>query len=254
MDSDQSGKERRRSPRASCRLHCRVLAGKERSRARIVDVSEGGLCLLSPSWVASKSMIHISIDVPGRGESIVEAQVWHVRRQKMHGGMRKVWAIGVMLEETDDAYQRLLSAAGVAPEQESIASPEAGRPSVSRSPRPNPPPTDSASFERRTASETKAISNPEPPSATPAPSVSPAAAATSSSSSASAQGSVSEDAGQGERPEDLIEPKIFRIRVKATAGPRTKVLTLAADSEEEARSLATRDLEARWTILEVKAA
>jgi hypothetical protein len=53
---------------------------------------------------------------------------------------------------------------------------------------------------------------------------------------------------------DSVEPKVFRIRCKATGGPRSRVLSLAADSEEQARALATRDLGDEWAVLEVREA
>ncbi len=259
MSIDQD--DRRRAPRSSCRLHCRVLAGKERTRARIVDVSDGGLCLLSPTWFASKSKVHISIDVPNRGESFVEAQVWHVRRQKMHGGTRKVWAIGVILEEMDDSYQRLLLAAGVASENVDTQASEPGQPTTNAGELSSSKPVaatqaDSAVFQRRKQTETEAHTTSAPPSTPDATTRAQArtvtgakSVPTSTPSAASASASTETEVAL----EDLIEPKIFRIRVKATAGPRTKVLTLAAESEEEARSLAIRDLQARWTIMEVRA-
>jgi hypothetical protein len=46
----------------------------------------------------------------------------------------------------------------------------------------------------------------------------------------------------------------FRIRVKQLAAPRTRVLSLNAESEDEARALATADLKGEWEILEVWAA
>jgi hypothetical protein len=55
-------------------------------------------------------------------------------------------------------------------------------------------------------------------------------------------------------PIDSIEPKVFRIRCKARGGPRSRVLSLAADSEEQARALATRDLGDEWAVLEVREA
>lgn len=56
------------------------------------------------------------------------------------------------------------------------------------------------------------------------------------------------------QPIDTIEPRVFRIRCKAKGGPRSRVLSLAADSEEQARELATRDLGAEWTVLEIREA
>jgi hypothetical protein len=56
------------------------------------------------------------------------------------------------------------------------------------------------------------------------------------------------------QPIDSIEPRVFRIRCKATGGPRSRVLSLAADSEEQARALATRDLGDEWAVLEIREA
>ena len=46
----------------------------------------------------------------------------------------------------------------------------------------------------------------------------------------------------------------FHIRVKARAGPRTRVLSLSAESEHEARILAVAELENEWDVLEVQPA
>lgn len=51
-----------------------------------------------------------------------------------------------------------------------------------------------------------------------------------------------------EEPDDLLA---FRIRVKQCSGPRTRVLSLNAESEDEARSFAIADLEGDWEVLEV---
>jgi hypothetical protein len=46
----------------------------------------------------------------------------------------------------------------------------------------------------------------------------------------------------------------YRIRVKERASPRTRVLTLSATSDEEARTLATTHLGDEWEVLEVSPA
>ena len=46
----------------------------------------------------------------------------------------------------------------------------------------------------------------------------------------------------------------FRIRVKQCAGPRTRLLSLSATSDEEARALAVANLGSDWEVLEVLAA
>ena len=55
-------------------------------------------------------------------------------------------------------------------------------------------------------------------------------------------------------PIDSIESRVYRIRCKMVGGPRSRVLSLAADSEEHARSLAIRDLGSDWTVLEIREA
>jgi hypothetical protein len=114
--------ERRSTPRASCRLHGRVRQKRGQLRVRIVDVSEGGLCLFAPVAFEAKSKIEIEIDVPGYPDCVVQAEVWHVHPQKGRGSSRKVWAVGAMLDKSDDSYARLLSAAGVASDNTSTGS------------------------------------------------------------------------------------------------------------------------------------
>jgi hypothetical protein len=46
----------------------------------------------------------------------------------------------------------------------------------------------------------------------------------------------------------------FRIRVQQSAGPRTRILTLSAESDEEARALAVTHLGEDWEVLEILAA
>ncbi len=178
MVSKRRKEERRQTPGASCRLHCRIAMGREFVRSRIIDVSEGGLCLISPKRLEPKQALDLSIDVPGTGQSKVRVEIWHVRRAGTKASGGKFWMAGAILIDADQGYERLLRAAGVAP---------------------TPPPE--SAFESTL---------------------------------------------------DSIEPKVYRIRCKATGGPRTRVLTLAADSEEEARSLAVCDLGDAWTVLEIR--
>lgn len=184
--------ERRQSMRAPCRLRCRIAKGQEQIQARIVDVSKEGLCLISPVWLKPKEKYEISIDVPGTGLSRVHIEIWHIRREKSRNSNRKVWIAGAMLNDSDTAYAKLLSATGITARDIDTAA--------------------------STASETSNQPNPKIPI----------------------------------QPIDTIEPKIFRIRCKAAGGPRSRVLSLAADSEEHARALATRDLGDAWTVLEIR--
>jgi PilZ domain len=193
--SAANAKDRRRSPRAQCRLHGRITRGRESIRVRIVDVSEGGLCLLSPVWFDPKKPVQIAIDVPGRGVATVRVEVWHIRREKSRISTNKVWTAGAILVDSDGAYAQLLEAAGLAGRVEA--------PSTTHSDEENPE-----------------ASKPEPRSAARDLAV------------------------------DSVDPRIFRLRCKAKGSPRTRLLTITAESEPDALALARKDLGAEWDVLE----
>lgn len=184
-------KERRREPRASCRLHCRVGVGRQHERARIVDVSRGGMCLISPVWLEPKKTYEVAVDVPGTGVARIRAEIWHVRREKRRDSNVRIWIAGATLVDADAAYTKLLKATGVAKE---IA------------------PVDAAA----TGGAAPAAVEPE--------------------------------------PIDALDPRVFRIRCKARSGPRTRVLTMAADDEQQARRLVVEELGASWSVLEIREA
>ncbi len=206
--------ERRRSPRAQTRLHGRVLRGRERIRVRIVDVSEGGVCLLCPVWLDPKKPFPLEIDVPGRGVSLARIEIWHIRREKSRVTNNKVWVAGALLSEADGTYAELLAAAGLASRTAQAPPPEPARAPAARSPK----------------------------AASPAPASSPG---TSRGTSPTTAPDAAADAAI-----DAAEPRIFRLRCKATGSPRTRLLSIAADSEAEALSLARKDLGAEWSVLE----
>ncbi len=196
--------ERRTTPRANCRLHGRVHQQRGHVRVRIVDISEGGLCLFSPVAFEAKNKIEIEIDVPGFPDCRVQAEVWHVRPQKGRDASRKIWAVGAMLEKSDDAYLRLLAAAGVAPDGMAAGS-----------------------IDRigQAAADSSV----------------PGTAATDRSSDACDDLSAAKGS----------EPRIFRVRVQAKTGPRTRLLTFTADSRADAESMAVAALQPEWKVIEV---
>ena len=105
--------ERRQTERAPCRLRCRIARGREQIPSRIVDVSEGGLCLVLPVWLKPKQNYEISIDVPGTGLSRVHAEIWHIRREESQTSSGRVWVAGAILVDSDEAFAKLLTATGV---------------------------------------------------------------------------------------------------------------------------------------------
>jgi hypothetical protein len=195
-------KERRRTPRTQCRLHGRVSRGRERIRVRIVDISEGGLCLLSPLWLDPKKPVQIAIDVPGRGISTVGVEIWHIRREKSRSSANKVWIAGAILIDSDATYLQLLEAAGLAVAFESSSTPPA------QAEKPVP------------AAKATGGVKPKPVKSAPDTAI------------------------------DSVDPRVFRLRCKAKGSPRTRLLTIAAESEAEALELAHRDLGADWSVLE----
>ena len=46
----------------------------------------------------------------------------------------------------------------------------------------------------------------------------------------------------------------FRVRIRARSGPRTRELSLSAESDDEARSLAVAELGRDWDVLEIRKA
>jgi hypothetical protein len=215
--------ERRRSPRAQCRLHGRIVRGRERVRVRIVDVSDGGLCLLCPVWLDPKKPVQIEIDVPARGLSLARIEIWHIRREKSRVSNNKVWVAGAILVDADGTYAALLEAAGLAL---LTGAPLSGSPSTGATP-PRAP---------------ARASTPMPP--TPERVTQPAARPGRSTAKPVAEAPLSDSAI------DSADPRIFRLRCKANSSPRTRVLSIAAESAEEAMELARRDLGAEWSVLE----
>ena len=179
----------------------------------MLDVSEGGLCLLSPVWLKAKQQFEITIDVPGAGQSRVRAEIWHIRRQKSRGTGHRVWVAGALLVDADEAYQALLRAAGVSAAAGDDP-PEREAPSVEK------PEVEASEKAKRPPSRRPVVEKPKAP---------PAAVAT-------------------EEPES----NVFRIRCKARGEPRSRVLTLAAETREQAEALAIRDLGNDWSILEIR--
>lgn len=191
--------ERRRAPRVNCRLHGRITRGRDRIRARIVDISEGGLCLLSPVALTPKQPLQIAIEVPGRETSTVHVEIWHIRLEKSRSSTGKIWIAGAILRDADTAYAQLLEAAGGA------APSASGRQAPVKTEHP-------ASAPHATA---------------PRPEAKPATAAI-----------------------DSADPRVFRLRCIAKGSPRSRMLTIAAESAVEALELARVDLGNEWSVLE----
>ena len=213
--------ERRRTPRVNCRLHGRITRGRERIRARIIDISEGGLCLLSPVWLDPKQPIKIAIEIPGRETATVHVEIWHIRREKSKSSSSKVWIAGAILRDADTAYAQLLEAAGGTVSAPRVEAPQAVATPVPAQASPPARASTPISPPRPGFRQTEARGDSGPRKATP--------------STAAI---------------DSADPRVFRLRCKANGGPRTRMLTIAAESEAEALHLARHDLGTEWSVLE----
>ena len=104
----KAGRERRKNPRIRCRLRCTLQWNRTWIPARVMDVSEGGLCMLSSVRLQQKQRLLLRLDVPRHGVVDVEGVAWHVRRVKNSTGDRRAWSVGVMITKAGDAFRALL--------------------------------------------------------------------------------------------------------------------------------------------------
>lgn len=227
--------ERRRSPRIHCRIRCTLRRGRRWLPARVLDVSEGGLCLLSPVRLQPRQTVQLRIDVPHRGPVEVEAVAWHVRRVKSGRAHRKAWSIGMIIEKAGEGFEVLLP--------DSPPTPATGAPddlseklaALGAAPAAQPEPAEAVLEEDAlSAEELDAID---------VDLLSPAELASLSTPDA-------DTAADAAAPGTL---RIYRVRVKARRGPRTRTLTVGALSATEAEALAASELDDAWEILEVAA-
>ncbi|MEM9174463.1 MAG: PilZ domain-containing protein [Myxococcota bacterium] len=102
------GEERRQSPRAKCRISCAVHVGEAHLRGCVLDVSDGGLCLLSPSAIEPHDSLKVHLQVPDLGRISVHAIAWHFRRVKGAKSGKRAWSVGAVLAKADPGYASLL--------------------------------------------------------------------------------------------------------------------------------------------------
>ena len=74
----------------------------------MLDISEGGLCVLSPVELEKGYILSVEIDVPAHGPSEVQVRVWHVRRNRKPSTGEVLWSVGMLLLKSDATYKRLL--------------------------------------------------------------------------------------------------------------------------------------------------
>ena len=192
----------------------------------MLDVSEEGLCILSPVPLKPKQPVLVVIDVPLVGPVEAEAVAWHTRRVKSSRRGVKAWSIGMMIVKVGEGFQTLLPGENMG----EVRDPLAGLHSSLREP---------------PQAASQALSDTE---------------LEEDFLSAAELDDVDLELMSAAELDDLLpEPEqtgdgslqMFRVRVKATRGPRTRMLTLGAVSAAEAETLASADLGDDWSIIEV---
>jgi hypothetical protein len=194
-----------------CDLSCRILRNRKRARAQILDVSDSGLCLLSPVKLNQGDDLRIEFEVPQYGLSKIQAFVWHVRSIKNSSTQKLNWTAGMVLVKSDDTYARLLASTD---------------PNASVEGDPNDKSDAIHSFRVRVQMREELRSR------------------------LLTLGAATENEAREEALSDEIQ--VFRVRVQIKGEQRTRLLTLGAATEEEARKLALADLDDSWTILQVQ--
>lgn len=196
-----------------------------------MDVSEGGLCLLSPIRLETKQRVLLRLDVPRHGNVEIEAVAWHVRQVKSSRADRRAWSIGMMITKAGEGFRFLLPAdAGddIEFEDQSVAEALADMPQQAGASALDPLELDSTLEEDLLSAEE--LENLDLELLSPEELQSFGTAAT---------------------PESNDGVRVFRVRVKAKTGPRTRCLTFGALSATEAETLARSELDESWIILEV---
>ena len=91
-------RDRRASPRHSCRIACQVHIGKDRHDATLVDVSSSGFSIRIDVELAQADHVELVVDAELR----IHAIAWRINRT------RTGFLVGMMLSEVSPAYEALV--------------------------------------------------------------------------------------------------------------------------------------------------
>jgi hypothetical protein len=210
-------KERRRAPRHRCRLRAELLRGAKRFEASLLDVSLSGLSLQAGVALPQGEPVELAIE----GGVRVKALAWHTHRLKKPGP--PTFKIGMMLAEVGPEYEALVT-----------------RVAASR-PAPRPTPADAAAPAAPSAPQQR-------------PSLADLVARTAPLRALAAAPAAAPAARRGAPPIPSKRPPWWRLRLKEKSGTRSRVVTLAAASEEAAVAGSLAEAGPGWEVLEVSLA
>jgi len=213
-------KERRRAPRHRCRLRAEIRCGSQRYEASLLEVSLSGLSLQAGVALAQGDPVELAIE----GQVRVKALAWHAHRLKRPGP--PTYKIGMMLAE-------------VGPDYEALVARVAGRPAA----RPRP---EAATASRVPAAGPSALSALRALNGPATGNVSEAAPARTASAPAARAA-----ARRGAPPLPSKRPSWWRLRLKERNGARSRVVTLAAPTKEDAVAGSLAEAGPDWEVLDV---
>jgi hypothetical protein len=203
--------------RTRCRLPCTIRAGRGRARARVLDVSSGGLCFVAPVCFRVHARVQVEIVVPRGGPVAVEGEVRHRRPFHQPSSGRRGWATGLALATAGPDFLALTSPGALVESRDGERVIEA--------------------LLRASRTEALDLALDEQIDA--------------------ARDLELEDAPVPEHdisPDLLVaEQSLYRVRLKAVGSTRTRTLTLRAVSESAVCEAVLRDLTGDWQVLGVEA-
>ncbi len=191
----------------------------------LLDVSEGGMSLASSQDFEQGSLVKVEFAALGRTIT-TSAVVWHSRPVRYMGSPG--FLFGMMIDEACPEYQLLLPRRGSSDAKSAVAG-------------------TIPSLEEAEAEARKRELAGSPSAAPTAPKVE---VETPQSSPATEKAKANFKKSLEEGHQDT-EGQSFRVRAKKRSQPRTKTLSLTADSEGAAREAASEALGADWEVLEV---
>jgi hypothetical protein len=194
----------------------------------ILDLSPGGLYIQSSAKIKPGDQVEIQMTIPGI-EGRHQLQVEVVRKVVVPARLLKVarGGVGVRIINAPEAYYQFMDELGVTAD------------------------SGTSKIQRLEDRRPRSAAAPQVAEATPEPKAGPKAG-----SRAAPEPKAGPKAGARAAPDSKAEPPAaqaqYRVRIKQSQGPRSRTLSIGADSEDDARNQALHAAGAGWVVLGVE--